>query len=179
MDINMTWFADIKTFFIDWGTSASFKCMWILLLTTFFFFYVNLYNPTVRRLEALPGGGGVHVARQNFKTSHVGVYKCLSLIVSFAVTVSLSQFGQGRLSLVPISFYATVATFCANVACRNLPWQGLRLVWTRLEKKNNQTYIILERMYLHIKYMLLGMLSWVSRLWAWSVRHARGRKRVK
>ena len=27
MDINMTWFADIKTFFIDRGTSASFKCM--------------------------------------------------------------------------------------------------------------------------------------------------------
>ena len=40
--------------------------------------------------EALPGGGGgCHVARVNFKTSHVGVYKCSSLIVSFAVTVSI------------------------------------------------------------------------------------------
>ena len=29
-----------------------------------------------------------HVARLNFKTSHVGVYKSSSLIVSFAVTVS-------------------------------------------------------------------------------------------
>ena len=37
--------------------------------------------------EVLPGG--VHVARLNFKTSHVGVYKCLSLIVSFAVTVAI------------------------------------------------------------------------------------------
>ena len=50
MDINMTWFADIKTFFTDRGTSASFKHMWTLLLTTFFFFYVYSYNPTVRRL---------------------------------------------------------------------------------------------------------------------------------
>ena len=49
--------------------------------------------------EALPGlgggGGGApppppppHVTRLNFKTSHVGVYKCLSLIVGFAVTVA-------------------------------------------------------------------------------------------
>ena len=38
-----------------------------------------------------PGGepGGSHVAHLNFKTSHVGVYKCLSLIVSFAVTVAI------------------------------------------------------------------------------------------
>ena len=32
---------------------------------------------------------GVHVARLNFKTSRVGVYKCLSLIVGFAVTVTI------------------------------------------------------------------------------------------
>ena len=35
------------------------------------------------------GGGGSHVARLNFKTSHGGVYKCLSLIVGFAVTVAI------------------------------------------------------------------------------------------
>ena len=35
------------------------------------------------------GGGGVHVACLNFKTSRVGVYKCLSLIVGFAVTVAI------------------------------------------------------------------------------------------
>ena len=40
--------------------------------------------------EALPRGGGMsHVARLNFKTSCVGVYKCLSLIVGFAVTVAI------------------------------------------------------------------------------------------
>ena len=42
--------------------------------------------------EALPvggRGGGRHVARLNFKTSRVGVYECLSLIVGFAVTVAI------------------------------------------------------------------------------------------
>ena len=32
---------------------------------------------------------GSHVVRLNFKTSRVGVYKCLSLIVGFAVTVTI------------------------------------------------------------------------------------------
>ena len=35
------------------------------------------------------GGGRSHVARLTFKTSRVGVYKCLSLIVGFAVTVAI------------------------------------------------------------------------------------------
>ena len=35
------------------------------------------------------GGEGSDVARLNFKTSRVGVYKCLSLIVGFAVTVAI------------------------------------------------------------------------------------------
>ena len=40
--------------------------------------------------EALPGWrGGSHVACLNFKTSRVSVYKCLSLIVGFAVTVAI------------------------------------------------------------------------------------------
>ena len=39
--------------------------------------------------EALPGGGGVHVACLNFKTSRVCGYKCLSVIVGFAVTVAI------------------------------------------------------------------------------------------
>ena len=40
--------------------------------------------------ESLPGkGGGSHLARLNFKTSRVGVYKRLSLIVGFAVTVPI------------------------------------------------------------------------------------------
>ena len=36
-----------------------------------------------------PARGRSHVARLNFKTSRVGVYKCLSLIVGFAVTVAI------------------------------------------------------------------------------------------
>ena len=35
------------------------------------------------------GGRGSHVARLNCKTYRVGVYKCLSLIASFAVTVPI------------------------------------------------------------------------------------------
>ena len=51
----------------------------------------NFYRyPFFHIKEALPGwGGGSHVARLNFKTSRVGVYKCLSLIVGFAVTVAI------------------------------------------------------------------------------------------
>ena len=65
-------------------------------------------NPTLSSMgtEALPvggRGGGSHVARLNFKTSCVSVYKCLSLIVGFAIvaislyTLSL-LFGPCRLS---------------------------------------------------------------------------------
>ena len=35
------------------------------------------------------GGGGPMSPPLNFKTSRVGVYKCLSLIVGFAVTVAI------------------------------------------------------------------------------------------
>ena len=35
------------------------------------------------------GRGPFHVAHLNFKTSRVGVYKCLLLIVRFAVTVTI------------------------------------------------------------------------------------------
>ena len=38
--------------------------------------------------EARPGGGS-HVTCLNFKTSLVSVFKCLSLIVGFAVTVAI------------------------------------------------------------------------------------------
>ena len=36
-----------------------------------------------------PCRGGSHVARLNFQTSCVGVYKCLSLIFGFAVTIAI------------------------------------------------------------------------------------------
>ena len=39
-------------------------------------------KPIMHNKEALPGrgGGGVHVARLNFKNSHVGVYKCFTSV---------------------------------------------------------------------------------------------------
>ena len=40
--------------------------------------------------EALPGGGGVHVARLNFKTSRVGADNCFT---------SLSEINENSLSL--------------------------------------------------------------------------------
>ena len=46
--------------------------------------------PLLRRpCQGGAGGEGSDVARLNFKTSCVGVYKCLSLIVGFAVTVAI------------------------------------------------------------------------------------------
>ena len=50
----------------------------------------GLGRPRYRRgAERGGGGGGSHVARLNFKMSRVSVYKCLSLIVGFAVTVAI------------------------------------------------------------------------------------------
>ena len=40
-------------------------------------------------LEISMGGGGSNVTCLNFKTSGVGVYKCLSLIVGFPITVAI------------------------------------------------------------------------------------------
>ena len=62
--------------------------------------------------EALPGGGGSHVARLNFKTSRVGVYKCLSLIVGFAVTVAIWLLAREVVSCRDFILRA-VATFWA------------------------------------------------------------------
>ena len=56
-------------------------------------------------------GGGSHVARLNFKTSCVSVYKCLLLIVGFAVSVAIwprevISCGDFILHAVAISYYA-------------------------------------------------------------------------
>ena len=47
-----------------------------------------IYQFIVFQKEALPGGAS-HFTRLNFKTSRVSGYKCLSLIVGFAVTVTI------------------------------------------------------------------------------------------
>ena len=68
------------------------------------------------------GGGGVPCRRLNFKTSRVSVYKCLLLIVGFAVTVAICP--TEVVSCLDFILCA-VTYFLGNVACRNLPWQGL------------------------------------------------------
>ena len=69
-----------------------------------------------------PAREGVHVARLNFKTSRVSVYKCLSLIVGFAVTVAI--WPREVVSCSDFILYA-VTTFWAMLLVRILPWQGL------------------------------------------------------
>ena len=49
------------------------------------------------------GGGGSHVTHLNFKMSRVGVYKCLSLIVGFTVSVAI---WPREVVSCRISFYA-------------------------------------------------------------------------
>ena len=51
---------------------------------------IELEPAITRKVVTRPCQGvGVHVARLNFKTSLVGVYKCMSLMVGFAVTVAV------------------------------------------------------------------------------------------
>ena len=64
-----------------------------------------MHNLLVKR----PCQGGSYVAHLNFKMSRVGVYKCLSLIVGFAVTVVIWL--RRGLSLVAISFYVLSLLF--------------------------------------------------------------------
>ena len=49
----------------------------------------SLFVNIVRVERSCQGVGGSHVTRLNFKTSRVSVYKHLSLIVSFAITVAI------------------------------------------------------------------------------------------
>ena len=79
-------------------------------------------------------GGGVHVTRLNFKTSRVSVYKCLSPIVGFAITVTIWP-----KEVVSSRFHFTRCRyFLGHVASWNLPWQGLYVasfVWTPTENE--------------------------------------------
>ena len=60
----------------------------IEFVSCFHFYYINVshYCPYKR-----PCQGGSLVTRLNFKMSRVGVYKCLSLTVGFAITVTIWQ----------------------------------------------------------------------------------------
>ena len=66
-----------------------------------------MHNLLVKR----PCQGGSYVAHLNFKMSRVGVYKCLSLTVGFAVTVVIWLWG-GFVSCCDFVLRA-VATFWA------------------------------------------------------------------
>ena len=61
------------------------------------FFFIIFINPALRTptwyrhliITSPCQGGASHVLHLNFKTSRVSVYKCLSLIVGFVVTVAI------------------------------------------------------------------------------------------
>ena len=74
------------------------------------FLQTNLQN------EALPGGS--HVAHLNFKTPCVSVFKCLSLIAGFAVTVAI--WPDEVVSCSDFTLHA-VATFWAMSLVRIYP----------------------------------------------------------
>ena len=95
------------------------------------FFFIIFINPALRTptwyrhliiTRPCQGGGGSQVARLNFKTSRVSVYKCLSLIVSFAVTVTIWWREVVSCRNFP---FLRCRYFLGHVACRNLPWQCL------------------------------------------------------
>ena len=77
-------------------------------------------------VEALPVGGVSHVARLNFKTSCVGVYKCLLLIVGFAVTVAI--WPREVVSCRNFILRA-VATFWAMLLVRIYPGRASVFTW--------------------------------------------------
>ena len=67
-------------------------------------------------------GGGSHVARLNFKTSHVGVYK---MLVAYC---RLCRHGRNLAEggcLLSRFHFTHCRYYLSHVACQNLPWQGL------------------------------------------------------
>ena len=94
------------------------------------FFFIIFINPALRTptwyrhliITRPCQGGGSQVARLNFKTSCFSVYKCLSLIVSFAVTVTIWWREVVSCRNFP---FLRCRYFLGHVACRNLPWQCL------------------------------------------------------
>ena len=77
--------------------------------------------------------GGSHVPRLNFKTSRVGVYKCLTLIVGFAVTIAI--WSREVVSCRDFILLA-VATFWAMSLVRSYPGRA-SLITPCTPNKNN------------------------------------------
>ena len=74
---------ECSNFILQW---KALLCRLYYTYSTFFQLPYKLFIPISK---ALPGGGGSYGARLNFKTFRVNVYKCLSLIVGFAITVTI------------------------------------------------------------------------------------------
>ena len=114
-----------------------------------------LWNRGFRKLGNGPAGGGSHVARLNFKTSCVGVCKCLSLIVGFAVTVTI--WPREVVSCCDF-ILRTVATFWAMSLVRIYPgrtschpWSQKTLVTHHQAEWSNMSLLIPERIGYYIK----------------------------
>ena len=110
------------------------------------FFFIIFINPALRTptwyrhliITRPCQGGGSQVARLNFKTSRVSVYKCLSLIVSFAVTVTIWWREVVSCRNFP---FLRCRYFLGHVACRNLPWQCLYYGQFALSLGKESSYI--------------------------------------
>ena len=107
----------------------------------------NQCNPVERSCRG--GGGGSHVAHLNFKTSRVGVYKCLLLIVSFAVTVAI---WPREVVLCGDFILCAVATFSAMLLVKIYPGR------TSVESYN---IWVLETILLLASWEIIGA------LWKW------------
>ena len=65
---------------------------------------IDIKDIKLNTRETLPsGGGGAHVVRLNFKTSPVGVYKCLLLVVAISFYALSLLLGPCRLSEFPLA----------------------------------------------------------------------------
>ena len=76
------------------------------------------------------GGEGSHVSHLNFKPSRVSVYKCLSLIVGFAVSVAIwpREVVSSRISFYALSWAMSLVGIYPGRASREYsPSEVLRL----------------------------------------------------
>ena len=105
--------------------------------------------------EAMPGG--VHVARLNFKTSRIGVYKCLLLIVGFAFTVAI----RPREIVSCLDFIlCAVTTFWAMSLVRIYPGRASTMLIFKIKR-----IISSEKWWLRRYFFLLKMQKfWVGRV---------------
>ena len=90
-------------------------------------------------IEALPGegggGGGSHFACLNFKTSRVGVHKCLSLIVGFAITVTICL---RQVVYCQDFILRAVATFWAKSLVGIYPCRASLYIYTSVIRNQDQ-----------------------------------------